>query len=418
MSCAWRSFHNIVSWLVVAFVAGCLTMRGVAHSQSAATELPAPQREALRTLIEAGGIRIYADDRQPDYPVLRVDFNGQPELESECLQALTAFPKLATLGLKGMPVTDQDLQTIKQLTSLEVLDLADTGITDEGALQLQGLKKLASLDLKGTRVTAEAVTELRQALPRCEISWEPPAERFSAAKLEALRKKCRKVAQLLDPTGIPSGWSKSTLDPNQLLSQFPPLKLREGFTLRAYLYNVEWLGQGVVWAMPSDAEFPAPDDCPRLDYTQNKIPKPEGALDDVLEAIEGDDSPSSYLAASIFRREVIAFGIPSAATTWHTHVILDQEPTAGEFAPEPEDGTPFPRQPMGDPEEWKWNEDRPREWRPQVKMEKEKVIVTFYTYSGLDPEGYHRHTDTYKRGKYRARTEDKQVAEGTQGVAF
>lgn len=418
MSCARRPMHVSVAWFLAAIVACRLTTGVVVLAQTAANQIPAAQREALRTLIEAGGILIQADDRQPDYPVLTVDFNGQPELDGACLQALAAFPKLAALSLRGTPVADQDLQTVGKLVSLATLDLSDTDITDEGAEQLQGLKKLASLNLKGTHVTAEAVAELQKALPRCEISWEPLAEKFSAAKLETLRKKCRKVSQVLDITGIPMGWSKSTLDPNKLLSLFNSLKLRKGYTLRAYQLNVEWLAQAVVWAMPNDAEFPEPEDCPRLDNTPDKTPKPYDALDDVLEAVEGDDSPSSYLAASIFRREALAFGILSAGTTWHAHVVLDKEPAMGEFAPEPEVDSPFPTQPMGDPEEWKWNEDRPRDWRPQVKMEKDKVVVTFYTYCGLHPEGYHRHTDTYRRGKYRARTEDKQVAEGTQGVAF
>jgi len=336
-------------------------------------------------------------------------------LEEAHVRALTHFPKLATLGLGGTGLTDSSLELIGSMKNLEVLVLANTAITDEGVLKLKNLTRLRVLDLKGTRVTADALAELKQALPKAEISWEQPPERFSAAKLEEIRKKSRKVTQILDPTDIPDGWSKSSLDPNKLLGFFKQLKLKEGLVLRAYQFNEEQNGESAIWALPIDAEFPDPADCPRLENTGIKTPKPFDALDDVMQAIAGDDSAATYLAASVFRRELQSFGVLWHGMTWNTHTILDKEPVFDELAVE--DDEIFRRQPLSDTADWKWNEDRPRDWSPQVKVEKDRVTVTFYSYSALYTEGFYRHTDIYRRGQFRARTEDKQIAVGMGGIA-
>jgi hypothetical protein len=393
-----------------------LTGFASAQTRPPTVRLPPEQRQALQTLVEAGGILIHADERLPDYPVLLVDFNRHPELELSWLEALQAFPKIATVGLGGTAVSDEGALALSKLTNLEVLVLANTPITDEGGRHLSKLRKLRTLDIRGTDISAEVVAELRRALPRCEIAWEQPPERFSAAKLEEIRKRLRKVSQINDPTGLPEGWSKSTLDPNKLLAGFQGLKLRKGFILRAYQFNEEQNGESVIWALPVDAEFPEPIDCPRLPATGFQTPKPFDALDDVMEAIQGEDTSASYLAASLFRREMQSFGVLWHGMKWNTHTILSAEPAAGDFAAA--ENEPFPTRPLNDTAEWTWHEDRPRDWRPSVKMDPDRVTVTFYTYSPLAPEGFHRHTDIYRRGKYRARVENKQIAEGTGGIAF
>ena len=47
-------------------------------------------------------------------------------------------------------------------------------------------------------------------------------------------------------------------------------------------------GNGFVWAMPVDAEFPDPEKCPRLKNVFLEPPKPPAALDDYMDAIDGD----------------------------------------------------------------------------------------------------------------------------------
>ena len=66
-------------------------------------------------------------------------------------------------------------------------------------------------------------------------------------------------------------------------------------------------------------------------------------------------------------------------------------------------------------DQWKWLEEPPKDWNPQVKVENDRVTVTFYTYSGLEKQAIYRHTDTYKAGKYRPKVEQKRIAEGPPG---
>ena len=69
-------------------------------------------------------------------------------------------------------------------------------------------------------------------------------------------------------------------------------------------------------------------------------------------------------------------------------------------------------------QDWKWLELKPKHWRPRVTIEKNRVMVTFYTYSGYQNETIYRHTDTYKPGSYRYESERKVIAQGGKGFAF
>ena len=54
------------------------------------------------------------------------------------------------------------------------LDLSRTQITDAGIRSLGGLKKLTSLEVTiGNGVTPQGVTELKKAIPACEVRcWD------------------------------------------------------------------------------------------------------------------------------------------------------------------------------------------------------------------------------------------------------
>jgi hypothetical protein len=91
----------------------------------------------------------------------------------------------------------------------------------------------------------------------------------------------------------PAGWSKSTIDPMGVVHAFDALRLRIGFTIRAYQYYFGGNGNAVVWAMPAGSDFPEPQDCSLRAGGLLDPPRPPGALDDVMEAIEGDGSPWS-----------------------------------------------------------------------------------------------------------------------------
>jgi hypothetical protein len=239
------------------------------------------------------------------------------------------------------------------------------------------------------------------------------AEAFSAAEIKKIRDTVAKTVVV--PENTPEGWSKSRVNPNKLLDVFKPLKMRKDFVLRAYIFREDGNGNGVVWAMPSSAEFPEPKDCPTLENHLLKAPKPSEALDDVMEAIEGDNSPWSYLAASLLRREFSEFGAVWHGSRWSTHYVLDDDPWKGGAAKS--DDLAMER-PNSEPDKWKWLEDRPKSYAPEVKIEKDRVTVTVYTYSGLKTECIYRHVDTYRPGKYRPKVVEKLIAEGQGGFVF
>ena len=187
----------------------------------------------------------------------------------------------------------------------------------------------------------------------------------------------------------------------KLLRSFPSLRMRKGFILRAYQYRASGDGNGIVWAMPEDVPFPDPEACPKLEDVFLEPPKPESALD-IMQVIEGDGSPWSYLSASFFAREALEFGALWHGCGWSEHAVINKVPP-GSF---------------GKGGRWKWQEPKPSEWKPVVCEGQDKVTVTFYSYSGLGQESIYRHRDTYKPGYYSFKSERTVVAEGSGGYVF
>ena len=230
---------------------------------------------------------------------------------------------------------------------------------------------------------------------------------FPLTDLQRLRKEAATLAQ--PPNDGPEGWSKSNVDPMKVLAVFKPLRIKDGYIVRAYQFRDGMgNGNGVVWAMPVDADFPEADECPRVEGAFLEPPRPPDALDDFMKAIDGDGSPLSYLCASLLARELAEFGAMWHGCGWSEHKILEENP----FKAEEGDSPTF------DPAAWKWNEPEPKEWKPQVTEEKNKVTVTFFTYSGLMPEGIRRYTDTFRKGSYRFKAVAHEIATGPGGYVF
>jgi len=92
----------------------------------------------------------------------------------------------------------------------------------------------------------------------------------------------------------PSGWSKSTKDPNRFLEIFSMLKLKDKYILRAYQYRSGGNGNGVVLAMPEHEPFPEPGECLKSTKGFLNTPRPPSALPNVMAGISGDGSPWSF----------------------------------------------------------------------------------------------------------------------------
>jgi len=245
---------------------------------------------------------------------------------------------------------------------------------------------------------------------------------FTAEEISIWRKKLADLAQL--PEKTPNGWSKSLVDPARLLTVFPKLRMREGFVLRAYVFKDDANSNGFVWALPADGDFPAAEDCPRIESHFLKPPKPFDALDDSMEAVAGDDSPESYLQATLLRRALKEFGAGWHGVKWGMNRVLDAD--AWKKTANAEDD-PMATQPTSEPSQWKWRAAQPHSWAPEVRMDSTKAVVTFFSYTALYEEGADgeiekeriiHHTETYRRGKYRPLISEVKIAEGPNSIAF
>lgn len=416
--------------------------------------IPAAQLKVLGDLIERGAL-VHRNTREADQPISMIDFTNNPELRDAWLADLGVFPKLTGLGLAGTGVTDAGLEHVAALAGLETLTLNDTAITDVGLAKLARCPKLRVLDVRGTRSSAVALVELQKQLPELKLATDvsaatltetakteqttaaPPkvslnggekplgrgvrpdaadaGKRFTAADVEALREKVRGLSQAgMDE--LPNGWTKGRGDIKQVVAQFPTLKIREGYKLVSYVFRSDGNGNGVVWALPVDAEFPKPEDCPKLETHFLNAPKPFDALE-VSEVVEGDGSAESYLQASLMRREIMDYAASWHGLVWTAHAVLDDFPLVRSPNDADFDPLKYPTTPRA---KWTWKEPQPTAWAPSVRIDGDRVTVTILTYCGLEKERIYRHTDTYRRGKYRPlKVEDNiEIAEGKGGFLF
>ncbi len=120
--------------------------------------------------------------------------------------------------------------------------------------------------------------------------------KFSAKELQNLHMKAEDFWRV----GGKDGWQKSNVDPEEILKLYRGIWIKKGYKLVAYVYREGLRGKGVVWA--TKGEFPEVEDCEFVGY-----PKPRGAKKPE-EVLEGDDSPESYISASMFLREMKEFG--------------------------------------------------------------------------------------------------------------
>ncbi|WP_214825553.1 hypothetical protein [Exiguobacterium algae] len=124
-----------------------------------------------------------------------------------------------------------------------------------------------------------------------------------------------------------NGWRKSYDDPERVIRAFSRLRVKEEFKLEAYQFVEGDNGNGVVWAIPAEQSLPEPEACERLTEYFLSPPKPRVALDDFMEAIEGDASPLSYLQAAIAYHELHEFGAMWHGVSWWEFEILTSDNT-------------------------------------------------------------------------------------------
>ena len=214
------------------------------------------------------------------------------------------------------------------------------------------------------------------------------------------------------------GWSVCAADPMKVVAAFPRLRLKPGYVLRAYQFRSGGNGNAVVWAQPAGASFPEPDD-PAMATNSIGVagivldaPRPPEAVDDFMEAIEGDRSALSFLSASLLWRQLRELGATWHGEDWSTHALVDETlgiPTKrGDYTYHPIDES-----------ELRWDGQRPVDWQPLVEMLQDGgALVTFYTRSDLGCCTIYEHRDRFPAHGYVCRSSSEAIATGPGGFVF
>jgi len=189
----------------------------------------------------------------------------------------------------------------------------------------------------------------------------------------------------------PGHWLVSTLNPGAALLKLPGLQLKSGFRLISYLYRAKSNGAGVVWAIPE--AFGTTAQLEKAIATAGALdqpPKPEFALTDFMQAIEGDRSPQSFILASILRRELLEIGALGQHRNWGHHCLIDLAPAQVT---------------------WQWQTDPPKDLSPKVRLLPDhQAAVEFFSCRTAAPVALFRHIDQYLPGQYKANSTDRVMA--------
>ena len=168
-------------------------------------------------------------------------------------------------------------------------------------------------------------------------------------------------------------------------------------------------------AVPADAPLVVPGDCPRLDDTWLEPPRPPGAVR-LMQAIEGDGSPWSYLSASILCREAAEFGAIWHGCIWSDQTILSKPPRQADGQEASDDAWTL----TGDApvSNWTWHDEVPRTWTPTYTDRRPTRDVVLHMHHPIGGEEIYRATDTYPAGSYDGKTETTVLCTGDRGAVY
>jgi hypothetical protein len=186
-------------------------------------------------------------------------------------------------------------------------------------------------------------------------------------------------------------WFISTIDPAAVLHKLPGLQLKPKVRLVTYLQRQPQGGMGVTWALPELMSTTERLE-EALAESQNSTapPRPQGALGHVMDSIEGNASPASYVAASLLTREYKELGRTGPFRRWSQHRLIDRVPS---------------KQP------WQWRSKVPQDLSPKVKvLEDKSVLVEFFSCRVVAPVALFRHLDQFHPRGYRPKSHDQVIA--------
>ena len=200
---------------------------------------------------------------------------------------------------------------------------------------------------------------------------------------------------------------------NDLLDVFETLWLKPEFALYAFAYRDAIGGNGRIWAVPADAVPVASGESPN--FEDEWMERPPGAVP-LMQAIEGDGSPWSYLSASILSREAAEFGAWWHGCDWSVHTILSKPPQQADDPDVVRDEWKLTGEaPVGN---WTWHGPVPHTWEPTFAEIGTTREVVLHIRNPIGQEIIYRATDTYRAGSYDGRTETEVLCSGEGGIVF
>lgn len=219
------------------------------------------------------------------------------------------------------------------------------------------------------------------------VSMEP-------ASLDALGDLFRVGGFTGDDTPAPNEegrWFVSTIDPAAAIFKLPGLAVKSGVRLVTYLQRRPEGGMGVTWALPELMSTTVHLEAAIESAGNGSIPPhPRGALGNVMEGIEGEQTPASFIAASLLLRELKELGRSGPNCRWSQHRLIASIPTK---------------------QNWQWRTKTPTDLSPKVKIQDNNVVlVEFFSCRVAAPVSLFRHLDEYNLKSYRPKPHDQVIA--------
>lgn len=204
-------------------------------------------------------------------------------------------------------------------------------------------------------------------------------------------------------------WRRIPCDPTDLIPVYPSLKITDGWTLSGYYtthpmdfsYDVDC----DVFALPSNTSLPE-----KIVYniSSGELMLPSGIDTEFMRVITGDNSPESYLEASLFSSAVHNLG--RSALGFDETIIDDQIWNAGIPA-----GTIYSDTGEWKDTEWNWIEKPPESFNPVIFSNGTSVVVRFFTFSDYITHEITRFEYRYTPGSYVPVPSGEVVATGGEG---
>lgn len=186
-------------------------------------------------------------------------------------------------------------------------------------------------------------------------------------------------------------WFISSTNPGAALLKLPGVKLRSGVRLVSYLHRTAEAGVGATWAVPESLSTTAQlEKVLNGDTNSQTPPQPEAAFTDVMDAIEGDRSPLSFMITSLFHRELREFGAAGKSCNWSHHRLIGAIPAQVK---------------------WQWRVKAPQDLSPKIMVyDDQRVAIEFFTCRVTAPVALFQHVDQYPATSYKPTSADRPIA--------